>query len=586
MIYSHRSLFVLILVTTLIAGFPKYVLAQQDKATPDEAAIAALREKAFTLLESVGTQLSTLQSAENRARIGANIVDSLWKKDEERARALLRVVQEDIRAELQKQEKRLPNEPTFAVFLKLRRDTVERIAKYDPEAALEFLKVTEPVIDEETPHYYREPEEDIELRLAKQIAANNPDMALKVARYSLKRGMSSELLMLLGKLKRKHKEHAQVLYKEIVEKLADTDFRENWEVRYFAQVLVQAFHPPDIDESTFRELVGMFVNRALAHGCANKLSDEDERAEFCQFVASTLRSVEKYDSRTARMKHWISEQDQYMSSFGFPYAEVEEVVREGDDDALEAIASKHPELRVPIYLRAVEQARLSGDVERAKKMVELTGADPETQKQMIAQLEHEKKQLTLNEETLAQIQKRLEEIPTAREKVGFLAHQANQFGAKDRNTAFKLLNQANELSDMMKPGKEQLETRLVLAMMYSAEKSDRGFAIMEATLPKLNELVDVAVKLDGYETAYLREGEWNMSANGSVGEILTRLSEGAAYFAWSDFDRAVNLASQFERPEIRLMAHLKLAQGILAGPPKRLAGYTTHFEYVRFRQND
>jgi hypothetical protein len=35
------------------------------------------------------------------------------------------------------------------------------------------------------------------------------------------------------------------------------------------------------------------------------------------------------------------------------------------------------------------------------------------------------------------------------------------------------------------------------------------------------------------------------------------------------------MASQFERPEIRIMAQLKLAQGILAGPAKPLPfGYT------------
>ena len=82
-------------------------------------------------------------------------------------------------------------------------------------------------------------------------------------------------------------------------------------------------------------------------------------------------------------------------------------------------------------------------------------------------------------------------------------------------------------------------------------------------------LVAAAVKLDGYDNHYLRDGEWNMSSAGGVGSLLTRLSQSAAYFAWCDFDRALNLAAQFERPELRLMAQLKLAQGILTGPPKR-----------------
>ena len=92
--------------------------------------------------------------------------------------------------------------------------------------------------------------------------------------------------------------------------------------------------------------------------------------------------------------------------------------------------------------------------------------------------------------------------------------------------------------------------------------------MMEALVPKLNELVTAAAKLDGYDNRYLRDGEWNMTAEGNVGSILTLLAQNAGYFAWYDFDRAVSLSSQFERSEIRMMAQLKLAQGILAGRPR------------------
>jgi hypothetical protein len=63
-----------------------------------------------------------------------------------------------------------------------------------------------------------------------------------------------------------------------------------------------------------------------------------------------------------------------------------------------------------------------------------------------------------------------------------------------------------------------------------------------------------------------------MTGKGTVGSMLTQLSESAGFFAWCDFDRAVSLTTQFERGEIRMMAQLKLAQGILAGPPRHLFG--------------
>ena len=120
----------------------------------------------------------------------------------------------------------------------------------------------------------------------------------------------------------------------------------------------------------------------------------------------------------------------------------------------------------------------------------------------------------------------------------------------------------------MKPGRDQIGAWMGLAMMYSLHESDRGLAIMESVLPQLNEVVNAAAKLDGYDHHYLRDGEWNMSSEGSVGQILTALAQNSGYFAWRDFDRAVSLTAQFSRPEIRMMAQLKLAQGILAGRPK------------------
>jgi hypothetical protein len=60
-----------------------------------------------------------------------------------------------------------------------------------------------------------------------------------------------------------------------------------------------------------------------------------------------------------------------------------------------------------------------------------------------------------------------------------------------------------------------------------------------------------------------------MSANGSVGSILTSLAQNAGFFAACDLYRAISLAGQFERGEIRMMAQTKLAQSVLSGPPTR-----------------
>jgi hypothetical protein len=49
-----------------------------------------------------------------------------------------------------------------------------------------------------------------------------------------------------------------------------------------------------------------------------------------------------------------------------------------------------------------------------------------------------------------------------------------------------------------------------------------------------------AAKLDGYDNRYLRDGEWNMTGEGGIGNLLTKLAQNAGYFVWFDFDRAVS----------------------------------------------
>src|SRR5688572_16308351 len=123
-----RSFFLAVVVTFLL--FFSLPHAQQTTPKDDNAEV---REKAFKLLESLAGQLGSLQSTENRARIGSNIAGSLWPRDEERARALFALVAEDIKLGLQPppKENDSESEHTFDVFLKLRDDTAERIAQRD-----------------------------------------------------------------------------------------------------------------------------------------------------------------------------------------------------------------------------------------------------------------------------------------------------------------------------------------------------------------------------------------------------------------------------------------------------------------------
>lgn len=582
---THSRLAALGLVLAVLLGFQTTHAQQTNPSDNDQrAAEQALREKGFKLLESLADQLGSLQSAENRARIGSNIAESLWSQDEERARNLFRMVAEDIKLGLQQSKDDRQAWQTFAVFQKLREDNVERIAKHDPELALTILKETFPLVEEAArrPDGQVSPEilsreHQLEMRLAQKIGPSNVEVSVKLARQALEQGLDEQLPMLLLRISGKNREQAQNLYKDIVRKVGESDFNQYWPVVNFATQLLQIFTPPQADESTYKELVGILLNKAIARGCARAPAQDnaeqfEEREPLCQNVGRLLPLIERYNPAQARrLSRWAPE-EAYRPDLTAAYAEVSYLSVNGTIDELMALRSKYPALSDEILMRAINKADSEGDFERAKKIANsYEGGDPDFQRSL-----NERRAIyNISEEQLEEqwkiAEKNLANMPPQQQATE-LVTSAAVVSSISRRLALKVLDRASGMVDAMTPGEKQTGFQMSLAMTYCLAKDDRGFAIMESLVPRLNELVAAAAKLDGFDTHYLRDGEWNMSAGGSVGNLLTELSQGAGVFAWYDFDRAVSLAAQFDRSEIRMMAQLKLAQGILAGRPNPLAG--------------
>ena len=561
---------------TLLLCFQLTHGQQTSPKTSDNDAKAALREKAYNLLSSLADQIGTLQSVENRARIGSNIAGSLWTHDEKRARALFKLVEEDIKLGLHVEKTAPHSQHTFQVFFNLRDNTAERMAQHDPELALAFVRDTVSFVNE----YARMPdgeiapgiarqEHELELRLARKISATNSEVAMKFARQSLANGFSKDLLPVL---RRSGKDKAQTLrlYKEIVTKLRDANF-EDWETLDFALILAQSYTPPTADAATFRELIHIIITKATAIGCAKQpLPDYDQKASLCGQIGALYPAMERfYPVEARRLAEWKPQNDEFTYERDPGHVELDELVESGTVEEVLSLTSKYPQLEGNIRMRAMWMAESAGDVEQAEQIARNFNGDPNIRRVMDERITYYQKLSTNAEEQWVETLRHVEKVPLQLQ-VTVLTNLAHSIASRDRKTSLKGLAYVSNLIDTMPPGREQTVKQIELAAVYCLANSDRGFAIMESLVPKLNELIAASARLDGYDARYLRDGEWNMTAEGAVGDILTVLANNAGPFAWYDFDRAVTLTAQFERSEIRMMAQLKLAQGILAGSPKRI----------------
>jgi hypothetical protein len=562
---SHTRLAYMIFLAFLLLTGSAH--AQEPQAR--RAADPELQKKAIDLLRTVADQIGTLQSTENRARLGSNIAASLWKHDEQRARRLLDSVQIDINLGLQTvDEDERTNTEMRLVFFKLRIDTVGRIATLDAEAALAFLKATEPEMDLTKAPELAEMTRHLEIQLANQIAAENPELALKLGRNSVARGFSNELLKLLRLLARKDREKAQILYKEIVAKLVKTGLKQYSQATYFAQTLATSYKPPKVDEQTYRELINLFVETSSQHGCGTK-TPQDGSSYFCQELARFFPKTGKANASSSAESTLLSEEAEGQEGRDLN-EEIEDLSEYGSVDEMLAFANKKPpELQDDINLRAVLMAAEGGDIERAREIAIKHITNPDLRQEILTNLDEGRAWQSMTDQKQAEVQEILRTIPDVLGRVNFLLSLASHISFTDRKMVFKLLAQAGGIIETMKPGHEKTQAEISLAMMYCGEKDGRGFDKMQELMPQLNDLVAASAKLDGFESNTVTDGEWNMSSDGSIGTLLTLLSQGAGYFARCDFDRALEMARQFERSEIRLMAEIKLAQAILATPTKR-----------------
>ena len=567
--FGHRLSIAITILALVIISLP--VQAQQNGNTTSQEETAKLREKAFRLLASLAGQVGSLQSPQNRARIASNIADSIWEHDEAQARALFAAVETEIRTNLGPTgDDSLRDVRTFNVFLKLRADTIERIAKHDGQLAFEFYKATEPGSNSSMGGDTRQSERNLEALMAKRVAAANPAMAVELGRKLLKRDRSApEIPQLLRRINRWDKEQGRTFIKVIVETLRDTDFPSDWSERRFSRELFYSVMPTAPDDSAFRDIFDLFVKRARADGCDRKTSDPEFNSFTCSWFGSMVNTMEQVDpARAAPFKRWPSiaraEAEKLPAPYYFDYIDL---VEARNIDELLLFAPKYPLLAEDMQWRAFSIALGSGDLERTRKIAaDFKGSD-DLRKRMLSEIESASKPVVLDEEAFAEMEKMLASFPSVFQSGPYLANFPGRIARNNREKALKLLDQMNDRLSTLKPGREQLEGQLLLAKYHCSIKSDRGMAMMESVITRLNELVDAAVKLDSYDTRYLADGEWGMSAEGPLGSTLTRLANNASYFAWCDFDRAVSAAAQFDRNEIRMMAQLKLAQGILEGRP-------------------
>src|SRR5262249_48887134 len=190
----------------------------QLTAAEKKKAAAEREKKTSALLEEIINEMQSLKLPENRIRVSINVAGMLWTRDEKRARSLFN----DATSSLNEMKAAIESgDPDYFNMYELpqqlRQEMVQMAANHDPKLAVEFLRATRPDLSSPPPNSgMTNMEANLEMRVATQIAAKDPDQAVSLAEQSLKINVDYEALGLLNTLQSQGKALAERFLDDIM----------------------------------------------------------------------------------------------------------------------------------------------------------------------------------------------------------------------------------------------------------------------------------------------------------------------------------------------------------------------------------
>jgi hypothetical protein len=557
---SRLFLFVLLpllLVTSLTSA--QQVPNQKEPISP------ATEKKALDLLDSVASRVSSLRNPENRILLSCLVADLLWKRDEKRARAIFESVTKDVTAMiagLDNSDEQFYN--SFTVINNQRQEVVRRMAWHDPDLALSFLRATRlPTVD--APSSTATWERNLEITLSRAVAVKDPDAAVRIARESLARGLSFEVVGLLAELSREDKSAAASLFESVVDRIKEEDLTRNDEAGNVAMNLITSFKPPQADERLYRELLEKLLKSLLSINPNDPLTRPQAENYFGNLQSSMPLFKQYVPTRVPALQDWSDAMVGTLDPDTQVFAEVNQISPQATADDILALAAKYPhDIRSQVYQQAAWKASSSGDFAKARQIVNDYISDPVQRRQYLQQLDNQMVWQAVNDNKISDARKLLTKAMPVDQRVQILLRLSSLLSSKeDKKGALECLSEARTLIATMPRTATRMWHQIQLAVAYQPLDLDQSFLVLQTIITRI---IAATVVMDGFDSHYLKNGEWMNNGPSTLGNMVGNVRRNIAQLARLDFDRAQTLSDQVERPEIRLALQIEIVQGVFGMP--------------------
>ncbi|MEK6282109.1 MAG: hypothetical protein AABN95_17270 [Acidobacteriota bacterium] len=541
-----------------------------EKAKKEAERKQELQRKSYALVDEIATGALSLKLPENRGFVLAEAADLLWKRDEKRARNLFwdalntLALMTDPTNEPEDKKKNLNS---FFASFGLRRALLLKVAHRDPQLALDLLRSTQPPPPELLGGGYLP---DLEQEIAAQAAARDPKRALQIARESLAKGVTYQLLHLLWRLHDLDSELSAKFAGEIIDKLQTRNIATDFVASQMAvQLLVssrtstQAFlgaaRPVKLSGEQRRQLVEMIANGALGLAA---------NANLLYGISDVMPEIEEFaPERVAMLQKKIAAFNQTLNKEQKGWQQYNSIISKGTpEEILAAAQNAGNEHRRMLQQQAIGVAVARKRADALREYIDTEIKDDSVRKGLIDALDTEQISAAAHKGNAEELRKLIAQVRLKEERARAMVEMALLLAKKgDHDEALKLLDEAQTLIKNDFSSETQTNALLALVAAYSLIEPARAFAIIEAAIDRANDQISKALLLDKIvKTGAVKKGEIILQGPGvPMDFIMFKYGKGLAALADADFDRTKALADRLERHELRIMARLMLAQMML-----------------------
>ncbi len=226
------------------------------------------------------------------------------------------------------------------------------------------------------------------------------------------------------------------------------------------------------------------------------------------------------------------------------------------------------EARDEFYADVAIKAERAGDLQRAHRMASRI-TDQFQRQETIATINRRYLLAAAREGKSEQALGRLQLLRTPEERVSVLCELAAALaGRSEKGRGLELMIQARNLVAHRPRTYAQVKARMKVASAFEAFDPDQSFEMIGTLINQLDELAAATLVADGFvtEEQFTRDNELilkqAMQSLEDDADDDTR-DDGLAALARNQFERLKAAADKFQHPELRTLAHLRLAEIVL-----------------------